>query len=143
MTLPLTIEYSVRVLIAMGNFPFGSKFNIKAISQEQGIPEKYLRKIIPQLTGAGLLVSQKGSGGGIGLAKDAENISLLDVILAIEGDIFLNRCTFSETFCHKTPWCAVHSTWVEAQEQLKAFLATRSIKHLAAQTAINKLTLTA
>ncbi len=143
MTLTLTVEYSVRVLMAMGNRPQGTLFHINTISRAYDIPEKFLRKIIPQLTKAGILISQKGKGGGIALAKQAGQISLMDVITAIEGDIFLNKCTFSATFCHRTPWCAVHNVWIEAQDQLKQFLASKSIKQLAEQTAINKIKLTA
>ncbi|KAB2926312.1 MAG: Rrf2 family transcriptional regulator [Bacteroidetes bacterium] len=139
MTMTLMIEYAVRMLMAMGTAEPGAIFNIRAIAQLYGIPEKYLRKIVPLLTKQGILLSKKGNRGGIALARPADSISLLDIIMAVDGDIFLNRCTFSETFCHRTPWCAVHSVWVEAQEHLKSFLAKKSIRHLAAQTAYNKL----
>jgi Rrf2 family protein len=83
---------------------------------------RYLFKIMPTLTRAGIITSQRGVGGGYILAKDPAEISLLDVIEAIEGPIRLNRCLIDEQFCskHGPPDCPVHNALAGIQRRLTA-----------------------
>jgi len=113
---------------------FGTNVQIAEISHLWDIPENFLRKISAQLSGAGLIISQRGVGGGIALSRPAETITLLDIIEAAEGKITLNKCLNCDNFCPRDSWCAVHLIWAEAQEKLKAVLTSKSLAELAAQS---------
>lgn len=143
MELTLTGEYAVRVLIYIASKSGVKSFHIKELSDECSVPDQYLRKIIPQLTKSGILTSQRGNGGGVGLSRPPEKISLLEVIESIEGKIFLNKCLISPSFCNRTSWCEVHCVWVEAQDKIRETLSSRSIKYLAEQSELNKHKLSA
>lgn len=142
MELTLTGEYAIRVLVFIAENLERPNLQITELALECGIPDQYLRKIIPQLTKAGVLTSQRGNGGGIKLAKSSDEISLLEVIEAIEGKIFLNKCLLSADFCNRTSWCSVHCVWIEAQDKLKEVLANRSVRYLAEQNKLNRKKLT-
>ena len=73
-------------MMHLASRPFGSVTPISALSREWQIPESYLRKIIPLLAKAAVVHSRRGKGGGLVLARRAEEITFLDVIEAVEGD---------------------------------------------------------
>jgi len=128
-------EYAIRAMLHLAGEDTANNVQIQDISKKWKIPESFLRKIIPLLAKAGLIMSVRGSGGGIKLAISSDKISALNVIEAVEGKIFLNKCLFSEDICDRSEWCSMHEVWEEAQESLKTVLGNKSIAQLAA---INK-----
>ena len=133
--LTMSGEYAIRAMLHLAGKDSSKNVQIQDISNKWGIPENFLRKIIPLLAKAGLIMSVRGSGGGIKLAKSSEKITALNVIEAVEGKIFLNKCLFSEDICDRSEWCSMHEVWEEAQESLKTVLSNKSIAQL---EAINK-----
>lgn len=115
-------DYGFRVVLYLSTLPRGEVVEAQAIAQSQSIPMRYLFKIMPSLTRAGIITSQRGVGGGYTLAKDPAEISLLDVIEAIEGPIRLNRCLIDEQYCSKKgpPECPVHQALAGIQQRLNA-----------------------
>ena len=130
MQLTMTGEYAVRAMMHMSSLPFKATAQIADISRQWDIPENFLRKIVAQLSKSRLLRSQRGSGGGIALAQRADSITLLDVIEAVEGKMFLNKCLIGPDACSRSGHCAVHIVWCEAQQQLRQVLAKRSFAEL-------------
>lgn len=115
-------DYSFRVVLYLSTLPRGEVVEAQTIAQTQCIPMRYLFKIMPSLTRAGIITSQRGVGGGYVLAKDPAEISLLDVIEAIEGPIRLNRCFIDEHYCSRNgpPDCPVHQALAGIQQRLNA-----------------------
>ncbi|MCL4547347.1 MAG: Rrf2 family transcriptional regulator [Bacteroidetes bacterium] len=134
MQLTLTGEYAIRAMIHLAGSADGSSFKISDVSSANDIPEKFLRKIISQLSSVGLIISQRGIGGGIKLGKPADSITPLEIIEAVEGDMALNKCLIDKAFCSNQRWCTVHTLWCEAQAQLKVILASKSIALLAKES---------
>ncbi len=132
MQLTMTGEYAIRAMIHLAALPWGTVAQIAEISSQWDIPENFLRKITAQLSKAGLIRSQRGIGGGVQLAKPAETLTLLNVIEAVEGKLYLNKCLIGPQFCNRTSWCAVHLVWCEAQQKLKEILSTHSLAELVA-----------
>ncbi len=124
-------EYAIRAMLHLAEEDTSKYVQIQDISKKWEIPENFLRKIIPQLAKAGLIMSVRGSGGGIKLAKSSEKITALNVIEAVEGKIFLNKCLFSDEICDRSDWCSMHEVWAEAQESLRKVLNGKSIAQLA------------
>jgi Rrf2 family protein len=96
------------------------------VAREMKIPASFLAKIISQLSIAGLLHTSRGARGGVSLARDPKDISVLDVVEAIDGPILLNECVGDSKPCVFEEDCLVHPIWVEVQESLvKRLRATR------------------
>jgi Rrf2 family protein len=135
MQLTMTGEYAVRAMVGLASKPFGTVTPISEISEEWEISENFLRKIIAHLVKMGLVHSRRGTNGGVRLAIPAEQLTLLDVIEAIEGKIFLNKCLIGPECCTQTAWCAVHTVWCEAQEAMRYILSKQSLAEIASSNA--------
>jgi len=142
MQLTLAGEYAIRTMIHLAENEGREIITIKEIAEEQKIPEKFLRKIIPKLCNAGLIKTIKGLGGGISFAKNPDNITPYDIIQAVEGPLALNKCLIDKTFCSNTRWCSVHTLWCDLLLIMREKLASKSIKQLAIESIErrNKLT---
>jgi len=87
------------------------------------IPPHFLAKIAQQLSRAGIIEILQGARGGYRLLVPPEKLSLLQVIEAIIGEIFLNDCVVRPESCHASSSCAVNSVWLQARDQLRKTLA--------------------
>ncbi len=134
MQLTMTGEYAIRAMLHLATLQAGAVAQISEISKHWDIPENFLRKISAQLVNAGLVASQRGIGGGVTLARPATEITLLDVIEAVEGKLALNKCLLCDAFCPRDTWCAVHVVWSEAQQKLKEVLTSKNLAQLAIQS---------
>ncbi len=108
-------EYAVRAMLHMASSENNDTCKIFEISKTWNIPESFLRKILVTLSKAGLVLSSRGASGGYTLAKSANSITLLDVVEAIDGKIFLNKCMIGSEMCTNQEWCPVHDVWIKAQ----------------------------
>lgn len=120
-------------LISLARRGRGVTMMLEEISQEEGIPASFLGKILQNLTKAGLIRSVRGNGGGFTLARDAEQISLLEVFEAIEGKMALQRCLQSPTSCERTDSCALCGVFEQAQDQVKDVFGRTTIADLLAK----------
>src|SRR5689334_14117635 len=92
-------DYAIRAVLYVSRVGIDERTATKEIAQKQHIPLSFLAKIIAQLSVAGLLQTTRGARGGVMLAKPANDISLLDVVEAIDGPILLNECAHDENAC--------------------------------------------
>ena len=97
-----------------------TKINIPTyeVAQAMKIPPSFLAKIISQLVIAGIVETSRGASGGVILARSPKDISVLDVVEAIDGHILLNECVGSKKPCAFEDDCLVHPIWLEVQESL-------------------------
>lgn len=103
------------------------------VAQEQNIPPSFLAKIISQLSIAGLLHTSRGARGGVTLAREPKDISLLEVIEAIDGPIQLNECVGENGTCTFDHECPLRPVWCDAQEDLVRRLKNTSFLQLLEQ----------
>jgi Rrf2 family transcriptional regulator, iron-sulfur cluster assembly transcription factor len=92
--------------------------SIGKMSKELHISFHFLTKILQELTTAGLLTSMKGPKGGVALKRDAKNISLLDVVVAIDGMKVFQECILGLPGCGNDDPCPIHDDWGGIREQL-------------------------
>lgn len=104
------------------------------IAEEQKIPPSFLAKIISQLSIAGLLHTSRGARGGVTLARDAKEITLLEVIEAIDGPIQLNECVGEGGTCNFDINCPLRPVWCDAQDQLVTRLRNSNFADLIAKS---------
>ena len=103
------------------------------VAQEQNIPPSFLAKIISQLSIAGLLHTSRGARGGVTLARQPDEISLLEVIEAIDGPIQLNECVGESAACTFDKDCPLRPVWCDAQADLVQRLKSTDFAQLMAQ----------
>lgn len=115
-------DYGVRVILDLATYHQNGRTSTQDIAVRQNIPSPFLAKIVSQLSLAGLVTTYRGAGGGVALGRPAEEISLLQVIEALEGPVRLNRCLIEPDACPQNGHCPVHSIWAKAQEELISLL---------------------
>lgn len=138
MQLTLAGEYAIRTVIYLAENEGREIITIKEIAVNQDIPEKFLRKIIPQLCSAGIIKTYKGNGGGISFDKNPDEITPLEIIQAVEGPLALNKCLIDKEFCLHTRWCSVHTLWCDLLIMMRQKLSSKSIKQLANESQLRR-----
>jgi Rrf2 family protein len=125
-------DYGVRVILDLASLPPTQRASTHDIADRQSIPSPFLAKIVSQLALAGLVDTFRGAGGGVTLARPASDISLLEVIEALEGPVRLNRCLIEPEACPENGRCPVHGIWAKAQSELIGLLEVTTFDELAA-----------
>jgi len=120
-------EYAIRTMLELALAPEGEVLSTRYISERQDIPEDFLKKTIKLPALADLVVTQRGTGGGVRLAKPADQITMLDIITAVEGPISLNVCLSPAYNCPNQPTCPSKQVFQRAQEALVAELKRQSL----------------
>ncbi|HMU93987.1 MAG TPA: Rrf2 family transcriptional regulator [Anaerolineales bacterium] len=110
-------DYAVRAVLHLARTG-DQRTATSTIAEEQHIPPSFLAKIISQLSIAGLLHTSRGARGGVTLAREAKEITLLEVIEAIDGPIQLNECVGENGICSFDESCPLRPVWCDAQEEL-------------------------
>jgi Rrf2 family protein len=124
-------DYACRIILHLALLPQGSRITAQDVAKKRIIPRFLIRRIVTRLAKAHLLATTRGNGGGLVLAKPSDQISLLDVVQAMEGPLALNACTLNPKTCPLMKACSVHEEWVRAREMLVAELSQARFDRLA------------
>src|SRR3970282_1212662 len=112
-------DYAVRAVMYLAK-KGSQRAATSQVAQDQRIPPSFLAKIISQLSIAGLLHTSRGARGGVTLARDPKDITLLEVVEAIDGPIQLNECVGENGTCSFEDNCPIKAVWCDAQDELVA-----------------------
>jgi Rrf2 family protein len=123
-------DYALRAMIYLAGMDANTRAATSQIAQEKVIPPSFLAKIISQLSIAGLIHTSRGARGGVTLARPSAEITVLEVIEAIDGPIALNECTISKNGCPFDHNCPIHPIWCEAQNELVNKLSSTTFASL-------------
>ncbi|MFZ5881699.1 MAG: RrF2 family transcriptional regulator [Chloroflexota bacterium] len=126
-------DYAVRAVLYLARLGQEERAATSQVAQEQHIPPSFLAKIISQLSIAGLLHTSRGARGGVTLARDPKDISLLEVVEAIDGPIMLNECVGDTGTCSFDQDCPLRPVWCDAQTELVARLKSTNFAQLLLQ----------
>jgi Rrf2 family protein len=127
-------DYAVRVTVHLATRPAGQKVPLGELAEATGVRDNFLSKILQRLVRNGVVTSHRGTGGGFLLNVAAKDLTLLQVVEAIEGKIELNICLSEWQRCPLQAQCAVHPVWQKAQLAIAKELAAVTIAELATQT---------
>ena len=111
-------DYALRAVKYLARLSPGEKASTSAIALQQSIPPSFLAKIISQLSIAGLIHTARGAHGGVFLSRSAADISILDVVEAIDGPITMNECTTNPNTCSFSSDCVLHDLWCDTRLEL-------------------------
>ena len=115
-------EYAVRCMLYLSCLGRDKVGNRMEIAQAMDIPAQFLGKIAQQLARAGYIEIVQGPKGGFRMVLPPEKITLLGVIEAVIGEIYLNDCLMRPESCHRSPTCTVYRVWEKARDQLRQTL---------------------
>jgi Rrf2 family iron-sulfur cluster assembly transcriptional regulator len=124
-------DYAVRAVIHLAMQESDNLSTLMDISISENIPQSFLAKVMQVLSKAGLVNAYRGKKGGFSLAKNADKITIRDVVEAVEGPVTLNNCLSGDGECERDSFCAAHPVWREAQEALLDVLDDYTIEMLA------------
>jgi len=124
-------DYALRAVLVLAGYPPGSRLCLEDLARACDVPSAFLYKVLRALTTRGLLDAHRGKTGGYELSVRARaSATVLDVVEAIDGETMLNACVMSEG-CHRSPGCAAHPIWQQAQACLREVLGSARIAVLA------------
>jgi Rrf2 family iron-sulfur cluster assembly transcriptional regulator len=116
-------EYAVRCVMCLAKYGGTEKVvSRQDVAAYGNIPSHFLAKIAQQLSRAEIIEILQGARGGYRLLVPPAKLSLLEVIEAIIGEIFLNDCVIRPESCHASSSCAVNNVWMQARNQLRETL---------------------
>ncbi|MDA8098038.1 MAG: Rrf2 family transcriptional regulator [Nitrospiraceae bacterium] len=122
-------DYAVRCILylAQANEQVA---NVTEVSRQMHIPKTFLAKIFQKLSKAGLVDSIRGMNGGFRLAKKPAEISLLDIMHAIQGPLGINVCAVNSKKCVRSAFCSVHPFWVKLRQDVNRQLQDQTIANM-------------
>ena len=125
-------EYAIRCALYLCFEGMGTVVKKKEIAECMDIPSQFLGKIAQQLARAGILEIVQGSKGGYRLLIPAKDLTMLDVVEAVIGEIYLNDCVVRPESCDRIPACSIHRIWETARDQLRETLRQADFKSILA-----------
>ena len=128
-----TCQYALRALIYIATHENAGPILGRAIAESEDIPRQFLSKILHSLRNSGLVESTMGPGGGYELSKPARDITLREVVAAIDGPhVFSDTCVLGLDECNDRNSCALHDQWKQFKERLQKSISTLTLEQAAA-----------
>jgi len=127
MQITQTADYAVRTVVYLALHGDSGPVAAAVIAREMIIPEDYISKVVQALVRAGLVESIAGRNGGARLARSPAELSMLEIVEAVDGPVTLNRCVVRPEACPRNSYCVMHDFWKSAHKGLTAVLAGTTI----------------
>lgn len=124
-------DYATRVVLHLASLESQARDSISSIAAARHLPVPYVRRIVSRLAQAGILRTARGVGGGVSLARAAEEISLHDVVVAMEGPSCPSPCLDADRGCPLSGRCPVRNVWSQTAGLLDNHLRTIRFSDLA------------
>ena len=131
MRLTSLADYAVVMMAAAARHKLGAPLSATLLAGETGVPLPTAQKLTGRLAAAGLLVTARGTGGGFRLARSAPEISLADIVEAVEGPIFMTSCADAERHeCALESACQVRPHMGAVNGAIRGALGAVSLEQL-------------
>jgi len=112
-------DYAIRVVLFLAQHNEDGAVSTADLAEEMEIPYRFLRKIVRRMVEAELVVSQRGQGGGLRLARPKKEVSLADVLNAIDpAGVKLNLCMMNSEECQRSKTCEITKKFAALQATL-------------------------
>ena len=129
-------EYAIRAFVNLSRVPEGKYAMVRQIAQQEEIPTHFLAKILQQLARKGLLRSSKGPTGGFTLRRKASEVSLMNIVEALDGLGDYDKCASGLAECNDEQPCGMHDSWNALRSRIIDYLKQTSIADI--QTALEE-----
>ncbi len=122
-------RYAVTAMLDLASNDTGRPVTLDIISQRQNISLSYLEQLFAKLRKASLVKSVRGPGGGYLLSPPAEDVTLTQIIEAVDENIDLRRCHGLKN-CLRGRECVSHHLWCEVSDQIRSFLSDKNLQQV-------------
>jgi Rrf2 family transcriptional regulator, iron-sulfur cluster assembly transcription factor len=122
--------HGLRAVIYIASRNVESPVRGEDIAREEDLPQPFLSKILKILSSRNILHSVRGPGGGFRLARTAEEITLLDIVEAIDGLTQFEECALGWKTCQDDKPCPLHNSWKDMRLGLKEYLSRTPVSAL-------------
>ncbi len=129
MKLTRKADFAIRLLIHLASD--SKESTSRALAKTLNIPFNHLAKIVHELSRHGFIITKKGKGGGLKLAKNPASINVYEVVSAIEGPVVISDCILSRETCKFSKSCNFRKCLSGLKEKLEKLLITTKISDLA------------
>ncbi len=133
-------KYAIRAIIFIASrCEEGVNCSIKDIARDLEIPYHFLTKILQRLTEAGILISTKGTNGGVRLNINPGQIYLMDIVKAVDAEYSTDECVLGFPQCDENNPCALHFIWQEPKREIDRILDGITINDVLQNNEVIKL----
>ena len=129
-------RYAVTAVLDLALHQDKGPVSLSAISERQGISLSYLEQLFAKLRRNNIVSSVRGPGGGYKLASETDNISISDIILAVDESCKVVDCSDSEG-CHGDYQCLTHDLWQELSTEIRTFLDGITLSEIMSQETVH------
>jgi len=125
-----TGQYGIQAVLYLARETDGKTVLQREIIKAIDVPPHFIGKILQNLVKAGILASQKGKNGGFTLRKPAHELTLIEVVQALEGPEILQGCVLGFPSCGDEAPCPLHNEWKGIKHHLLEILQTKTVSSL-------------
>ncbi len=123
-------DYGIVLLARFAQEPAGTTLNAREMAETTALPMPVVSKMLKTLAGAELLRSQRGSKGGYSLLRDPADVTVAELLEALEGGVALMDCTAGPGHCDQEERCTVREPWQRINSTVLAALANVTLAEL-------------
>lgn len=131
-------RYAVTAMIDLSINQVKGPVTLKSISDNQRISLSYLEQLFSKMRKSNLVEGTRGPGGGYILSRDVDQISIAEIVLAVDEPLDITECEGKQN-CHEGKRCLTHGLWSELSNQLYGFLAGVQLGQLMRESGINEM----
>ncbi|MFP4249662.1 MAG: RrF2 family transcriptional regulator [Armatimonadota bacterium] len=125
--------YGLRALLHMAANRDVDSFTAEELAEVADTSTDFMHKIMRSLKDAGIVSAKRGPSGGFSFDREPEDVSLLEVVSAIQGEFQVNRCVIGMNVCPRSGSCPLRPTWLRVQEELETGLGAQTIGEIAGE----------
>lgn len=123
-------RYGLRAVVDLAMYSKDEAVSISSIAARQNLSESYLEQLIAKLKKAGLVNSIRGINGGYILAKEPKEISVGDILRALEGDLAVVECPDSDSECAKFDSCVTKYVWKRINDSINTVVDGMTLEEI-------------
>ena len=124
-------DYGIVLLVHFARAEKGQSFNAREMAEATELPQPAVSKMLKSLSSAGLLASQRGSRGGYQMVRDPRDVSVAEIIEALEGPIALMDCVAGPGHCDQETHCGLRMPWNRINQAIQTTLRQVTLHELA------------
>lgn len=124
--------YGLRALLHMAAHRDVEAFTAEELAEAADTTTDFMHKIMRSLRDAGIVTAKRGPSGGFAYEQEPDEVTVLDVVDAVQGPFKVNRCVIGLGVCPRSGTCPLRPTWLRIQEELEAGLGAQTIGEIAA-----------
>jgi len=123
-------RYGTRAMLDLAMYQDGGPVNLKEVAERQGISRRYLEHLMARLASSGLVRSVRGRSGGFVLTRPPSEITVEEVVEALEGPINVADCGSDPSVCPRVSACVTQEIWNEVSQTIAHYLSQITLEDL-------------